>query len=83
MRQQISWTRRCDDGVKREVRVEITEKSMKWQFKRKDDAGWDYSSLATPDDWNELEHILERRMKRGKGFKTREIVQKMRRKAGV
>lgn len=79
----ISWTLRCEDGVKREVRVEITEKSMKWQFKRKDEERWDYDSLPTAADWDNLEDILKRRIGRGRGVKAIEIVRKFRSIANV
>ena len=40
MKQKISWTLREEDGVKREVRVEVAAKSIKWQFKRADEDAW-------------------------------------------
>ena len=77
----ISWTLRCDDGVKREVRVEVTAGSIKWQFKRKDEARWDYDSVPTSADWDALEDILARRAGRGRGVHVRENVRKLREKA--
>ena len=83
MKHKISWTKRCEDGVKREVRVEIAAGHMKWQFKRADWERWDYDSAPTKEDWDELEDILTRREARGKGLHMHEIVRKMRSKAGV
>lgn len=83
MSHKISWTHKCDDGVKREVRVDITHGGMKWQFKRKDQERWDYDSTPTSDDWDKLEEILERRTGRGRAINLLETVRKLRSKAGV
>lgn len=82
-RNKVSWTRRCDDGVKREVRVEIQKGRMKWQFKRHDEERWDYDSAPTTEDWDALEEILERQEGRGRGASRHEIVKKWRRLAGA
>lgn len=66
MPKQTSWTKREPDGVKREVRVTHTAKSIKWQFKRADDERWDYDSDPRPEDWDSLEDILTRRTGRGR-----------------
>jgi len=79
----VSWTKRCDDGVKREVRVLVTAGGMKWQFKRADEERWDYDSPASSADWDALEEILQRRSGRGKGIGMWEAVRKMRSKADV
>lgn len=83
MSHKLSWTHRCDDGIKREVRVDITRGGMKWQFKRTDQERWDYDSAPTIDDWDALEEILARRAKRGRALNLQEIVRRMRSKAGV
>tara|TARA_B100000809_G_scaffold235138_1_gene253138 strand:- start:567 stop:818 length:252 start_codon:yes stop_codon:yes gene_type:complete len=83
MRQKISWTGREADGVKREVRVEITAGSMKWQFKRKDQPAWDYDSPPCRDDWDELEEILIRRAGHGRSLSLKEAVRKHRQRARV
>ena len=83
MSHKISWTLRCDDGVKREVRVDITSGGMKWQFKRADEERWDYDSQPMPTDWDALEEILARRAGRGRSVSLHKIVRKIRSKAGA
>ncbi len=61
MKQSICWTERSENGVKREVRVEVAAGGIRWQFKRFDEATWDYDSEPDADDWDKLEEILERR----------------------
>ena len=78
MKNKISWTERCEDGVKREVRVEVTRGGLKWQFKRADEDRWDYASWPTAEDWDVLEEILERRAHRGRGINMLEAVRKLR-----
>ena len=78
MKRKISWTDRCEDGVAREVRVDIKHAAIKWQFKRKDEPQWDYRSAPTPEDWDALEEILDRRAARGAAIGMQEIVRKMR-----
>lgn len=78
MKRKTSWTKKLDDGAKREVRVQIHHNSLKWQFKRSDEERWDYDTPPTEDDWNELEDILKRRAHRGKGGNILESVRKMR-----
>jgi hypothetical protein len=80
MKHRVKWTKRCEDGVKREVRVEITRGGLKWQFKRADEDRWDYDSQPTEEEWNTLEEILSRRAHRGKGLTMLEAVRKQRNK---
>ena len=80
MKHKVKWTERCEDGVKREVRVEITRGGLKWQFKRADEDRWDYDSQPTEQDWNTLEEILARRAHRGKGLSMQEAVRRHRNK---
>lgn len=61
---QICWMERGDDGVKREVRVSVQHKQVKWQFKRDDQERWDYDSPASPADWDELLGKMEDRYQR-------------------
>jgi hypothetical protein len=82
MKNRISWTRRCEDGVKREVRVLVTAHHTKWQFKREDEERWDYDRGPTKEEWDTLEEILERRVNRGRGIGMLENVRKLRGKAG-
>jgi hypothetical protein len=79
MKHKVKWTKRCEDGVKREVRVEITRGGLKWQFKRADEDRWDYDSRPTEEEWNTLEEILARRASRGKGLTMQEAVRRQRR----
>ncbi len=80
---EVSWTAKCEDGVKREVRVKLTHGSIKWQFKRRDEEHWDYDSPATSEDWDELEDILERRAKRGRDMGALEYAREFRRSANA
>lgn len=83
MRRQVSWTRRCDDGVKREVRVEFSGDGMRWQIKRADEEHWRYDAEPDPEDWEELEDILRRKAGRGKGLKKLETLLKRRGRTGA
>lgn len=78
MKKPISWTNRCEDGVKRDVRVAIVGRNIKWQFKRADAPRWDYDSDPTEADWDELESILTRRAGRGRAVTKLEQVRKHR-----
>ncbi len=79
MKRKISWTRRCEDGVKREVRVELSRGGIKWQFKRADEERWDYNSAPTEEEWDALAEILRRRVARGRGVNLLESMRKLRR----
>lgn len=83
MKSKLSWTERCEDGVKRETRVEVSRGSIKWQFKRADEAQWDYDRVPDAQDWDELQEILERRAGRGRALGIRESVARLRIRAGV
>ena len=74
MKHKVKWTKRGEDGVKREVRVEITRGGLKWQFKRADEDRWDYDTRPTEEEWDTLEEILSRRARRGKGLTMLEAV---------
>ena len=80
---RISWTMKCEDGVKREVRAHVTHGGIKWSFKRKDEEMWDYDSAPLKEDWDGLENYLDRRSQRGKGGNMLEAVRKLRRNADV
>ena len=79
----ISWTEREADGVKRTVRVHVTMHSMKWQFKRADEERWNYDGTPASEDWDTLLDILRRRAGRGRALRVLEAAEKMREKAGV
>ncbi|MBT3193684.1 MAG: hypothetical protein HN341_14145 [Verrucomicrobia bacterium] len=83
MNNNISWTVRQSDGVKRETRVHVSLRALKWQFKRADQAQWDYDSAPTADDWDMLENVLARRAGRGHAPKVLPAVRKMRAQAGA
>ena len=72
-----------EDGVKREVRAQVTKRGIKWQFKRADQELWDYDSRPTAEDWDALEEIMERRTGRGRAVGMQEAVQKLRKDAGA
>ena len=65
MRRQIRWTHKLDDGTKREVRVSVHGRAIKWQFRRSDESKWDYDTPPTPVDWDTLEQRLLDRYQRG------------------
>lgn len=81
MHNLISWTEKLPDGIKRETRVHVAQRKLKWQFKRSDQETWDYDSPPTPEDWDMLEDILRRRAGRGNGMNMLPAVQAMRTKA--
>jgi len=78
----ISWTDKLPDGEKRETRVHVSQRRLKWQFKRTDQEQWDYDSPPETADWDRLEDILRRRAGRGNSVNMREAVQLLRAKAG-
>ena len=82
MRNSVSWTRRCEDGVKREVRAFVTARHIKWQYKRADEERWDYDSPPTTADWDALEETVSKRVSRGRSLGMLENVRKLRGKAG-
>ena len=82
MARQTSWTAREPDGVKREVRVSIHGRRLRWQFKRADEARWRYDDEPRPDDWEALEDILTRRAGRGRVLSALATVRELRAKAG-
>ncbi len=81
MHNRISWTERLGDGVKREVRVEVSHRRLKWQYKRSDAEGWDYDSAPEAKDWDQLEDILRRRAQRGRAPDLLAAIQVLRAKA--
>lgn len=83
MHNRISWTVKCEDGGKRETRVQVSHRSLKWQFKHSDDEAWDYDSDPTTEDWDMLEDVLRRRAARGRGVAALETVLTLRARAGA
>lgn len=83
MHNLISWTEKLPaEGVKRETRVQVTQRHLKWQFKRSDEEKWDYDSAPGPADWDMLEDVLRRRAGRGTSIHLVEAVRSMRTRAG-
>ncbi len=78
MKNNISWTVKEDDGVKRETRVHVSRRSLKWQFKRYDEDRWDYDSTPLESDWDMLEDILKRRAGRGRAVDLLSFIKKLR-----
>lgn len=64
---EISWVLKTEDGVKREVRVNLHGRRLKWQFKRADEDAWDYDSEPTESDWEEFFDRMKKRLQRNKG----------------
>lgn len=83
MAKQTCWTLREPDGVKREVRVTVNARNIKWQFKRADEEQWDYDSPPRAEDWDALEEILARRGERGRRVGAVENVQRLRARQGA
>ncbi len=83
MHNNISWTIKLEDRIKRETRVYVSKRGLKWQFKRSDEETWDYDSAPTKEDWDMLEDILKRRAGRGHGGNAVESIRKMRAEAGA
>lgn len=78
----ISWTVRLpDEGVKRETRVHVSQRQLKWQFKRTDQETWDYDSPPETADWDMLEDVLRRRAGRGNAVNMLAAVKALREKA--
>ncbi len=65
MHNLISWTIKAPDGVKCETRVQVSQRKLKWQFKRADQERWDYNRAPEVADWDMLEDVLRRRAGRG------------------
>ena len=83
MRNRISWTVKCEEGGKRETRVQVSPRSLRWQFKRSGDEAWDYDSDPTREDWDMLVDVLRRRAARGRDTVTLENVPRLRAEAGA
>ena len=84
MHNRISWTIRLpDEGVKRETRVQVSQRALKWQFKRWGEEKWGYESPPTAEDWDRLEDVLRRRANRGNSVKLLDAVKAMRAKVGA
>ncbi len=84
MRRQICWTDKLPEGVKRDVRVAVSRRDIKWQFKRSDAERWDYDSPPTSEDWTKLEDALVRRGQRGQtdGNHELQVLRKLRTRMG-
>ena len=85
MKRQIRWTERLPDRVKRDTRVTVHGNTIKWQFKRSDDEGWDYNTPPTEEEWDRLEDELIRRAQRGHTERNRdlELVRTQRKRRGL
>jgi len=77
----ISWTIKLPDGVKRETRVHVSQRRLKWQFKRTDQEKWDYDSEPETVDWDMLEDVLRRRAGRGNSVNMLAAVRLLREKS--
>ncbi len=81
MHNLISWTEKLPDGVKRETRVHVSRRNLKWQFKRTDEEQWDYDRAPDAADWDMLEDVLHRRAGRGNAVGMLDAVRLLRGKA--
>jgi hypothetical protein len=83
MKNQVCWTERLEDGVRREIRVTFSRNGLKWQFKRSDEDRWVYDRTPTPAEWADLEErVLNRYQRRAVPFKDLEQVRAARARAG-
>lgn len=64
MMRQICWVEKLEDGVKREIRVTVGRRDLKWQFKLSNAESWDYVSPPSAADWDELVRRMEDRYQR-------------------
>jgi hypothetical protein len=64
MRRQICWDERLEDGTRREIRVAVQGRALKWQFKLSTSDRWDYDSPPTAADWDGLVERMENRYRR-------------------
>ena len=64
---EIAWIERLEDGVKREIRVNLEGKKLKWQYKRSDEESWVYDKKPTEQDWDAFEDLMKRRYQRRRG----------------
>ena len=83
MRRLISWTTRLEDGRRREVRVAVAAKTIKWQVKCTGDERWDYDVHPTRDDWDRVEEALTRRAGRGQSVEHVDAFRQMRAASGM
>jgi hypothetical protein len=81
-RHRISWTTKDEDGVKSEVRVDVTKGGVKWQFKGALDERWDGGRAPTTAEWDALEDILARRAQRGRALGMLEAARRARKQDG-
>ncbi|MCF7847944.1 MAG: hypothetical protein K9M45_03760 [Kiritimatiellales bacterium] len=82
MKRDIEWVEKLEDGIKRKVRIKFPgHGKIKWQFKRSDEAMWDYDTPPSPADWLALEEKMEAFYNRRRApFKDLELVKMMRKK---
>ncbi|MDA1045149.1 MAG: hypothetical protein O3C57_08005 [Verrucomicrobia bacterium] len=82
MPKQTSFIAREPDGIKREVRVTITRRELRWQHKREDEERWHYDEDPRAEDWVALEDILERRSGRGRHSDALALVRRLKPQTG-
>ena len=82
MKADIEWVEKLKGGIKRKIRITFQGHStIKWQFKRSDEEGWDYVTPPTPDDWDMLEEKIEALYNRRRApYKTVELVRSLKKK---
>ena len=68
MRRPIGWIDEEWEGGEREVRVTFHANQIKWQFLPKGSPEWDYASVPTEANWEQLIGQLKRLIQRGHLF---------------
>ena len=54
MKRQVCWTERLEDGEKRDVRVTVANRAVRWQHKHTDWEKWEYDFKPSRADWDAL-----------------------------
>ncbi len=78
MSRPVCWTERLEDGTRREVRVAVGRRDVKWQYKLSTAEKWDYDSPPSPADWDALlERMESRYQRRTVSFESLEFVRRL------
>ena len=82
MKRDIEWKEKLGGGIKRTVRWKFPGGGrLKWQFKRSDEARWDYDTLPSAEDWENIENKVAAMLNRRRAtYDDLNIVKQNRRK---
>lgn len=85
MKRDIEWVEKCENGLKRKIRVKFPGSGkIKWQFKRSDEDQWDYDSPPEASDWSILEEKVDALYHRRRAaYKDLQLVQQLKKSAGT